>query len=375
MKWHKFIWSNNKTYRFTRHFVFWLTWWVYFTSIYFHYQQTGLQQIGFEKWNTPLFIKSIILLSVHLFTCYSFINLLMPAFLLKRKYLILLAGILGLCAIVVFGSYYLHRDLFPLIDSAFNHNPSVASTNLWWTSISAGILSSPKVVATAAFIKLIKRWYLNQKEKERIEQEKLQADLQLLKAQIHPEFLFSSLNSLHLFAQTDSFRAAHLLLKLSDLLSYTLYECNKSLVALDKEIALIKDYLTVVKTRKGNQLEIDISVKGKTIDKLISPLLLLPFIENSFSGCGDHHLEKCWINIELRVEHQYLTMKLINGKTIEIDSLTSDGYALTNIKKRLDILYAGNYELKTNIEPDMMITYLKIKLTKQPLKEMETTIT
>lgn len=352
-----------------------MLWWVYFTGIYFHYQQTGLQQIGFDKWNAPLFIKSIILVFVHVFTCYCFINFLLPAFLLKRRYLALTAGILILCAINVPGSYYLHKDLFPLIDSAFNHNPSVASQNLWWTSISAGMLSSPKVVAAATFMKLIKQWYLKQKEKERLEQEKLQADLQLLKAQIHPEFLFSSLDSLYSFAQTDSFRAAHLLLKLSDLLSYTLYECNKPLVALDKEIALIKDYMAVVKTRKGKHLEMDISVKGETGDKMISPLLLLPFIENSFSRCGNQHLEKCWLNVELRVELQNLTMKLINGKDSEIAPHSANGNGLINVKKRLEMLYAGKYELKTNIEPDMMITYLKINLPKPSRHEMETMLT
>ena len=371
MNLHDFILSDKKSYRFTRHLVFWLLWWVYFTGIYFHYQQTGMQQIGFEKWNGPLFIKSSVLVAVHLITCYIFIDFLLPAFLLKGRYLPLTTSILILCAILVTGSYYLHKDIFPLIDSALNHNPSVASQNLWWTSISAGILSSPKVIAAATFIKLIKRWYLKQKEKERLENEKLKSDLQLLKGQIHPEFLFSSLNSLYSFAQTDSFRAAHLLLKLSDLLSYTLYECNKPLVALDKEISLIKNYLAVVKTKKGKRLEIDMSVKGETGDKMISPLLLLPFIENSFSYCNKH-LEKCWINIEVRVENKNLTMKLINSKGSEITPLSQNGNGLIKVKKRLELLYESNYELKTNIEADMMITYVKINLPQPSRHEMET---
>lgn len=375
MSWYNLIWSHKKSYRVTRHMVFWLLWWAYFTSIYFHYQQTGLQEIGFEKWNAPLFIKSIVLVSIHVFICYGFINFLLPAFLLKGRYVSLTVSILILCAIIVLGAYYLHRDFFPLIDTAFDFNPSVTSENLWWTSISAGILSSPKVVAAATFIKLIKRWYLKQKEKERLEKEKLQADLQLLKAQIHPEFLFSSLDSLHSFAQTDTWRAAHLLLKLSDLLSYTLYECNKPLVPLDREIALIKDYMTVVKTRNGNRLEMDISISGETADKMIPPLLLLPFIENSFSYCVNHQLEKCWINIEFRVERQDLIMKLINGKASEFIPLSENGNGLINAKKRLQTLYAGKYELRTNMEPEMMITYLKINLPQESRQEVKTMLT
>ena len=76
----------------------------------------------------------------------------------------------------------------------------MGNQNIWWAAISAGLLSAPKVITVATAIKLIKRWYLKQKEKELLEKEKLQADLQLLKAQIHPEFLFSSLDSLYSFA-------------------------------------------------------------------------------------------------------------------------------------------------------------------------------
>ena len=371
MKWSNFILSDKKIDRLARHLVFWFIWWLYFTAVYFHYQQIGQQQILFEKWDAPLFIKSTTLVLLHIFTCYCFINFLLPRFLLKRKYVLLMTGILLLCASIVPISYLLHKDLFPVVDASFQHK-ALNSQNIWWTSISAGILSSPQVIAAATFIKLIKRWYLKQKEKEQLEQEKLKADLQLLKAQIHPEFLFGSLDSLYLFSKTDSFRAAHLLLKLSDLLSYTLYECNKQLVALDKEITLIKDYLAVVKTQKGNGLEMDISVKGETSGKLISPLLLLPFVENSFSTCGNDGDENCWLNIELRVEQSDLTMKLINGNTGESEPNAVNENGLANVKKRLDLLYPNQYELKTTTDQDMKVTFLKINLSKPSGYERET---
>jgi two-component system LytT family sensor kinase len=362
MKWSNFILSDKKIDRFARHLVFWFIWWLYFTAVYFHYQQIGQQQILFEKWNAPLLIKSTTLVLLHIFTCYCFINFLLPPFLLKSKYVLFMTGILLLCALIVPNSYLLHKNFFSVVDAAFQYK-ALNSQNIWWTTISASILSSPQVIAAATFIKLIKRWYLKQKEKEQLEQEKLKADLQLLKAQIHPEFLFSSLDSLYIFSKTDSFRAAHLLLKLSDLLSYTLYECNKQLVALDKEITLIKDYLAVVKTQVGNRMEMDISVKGETNNKMISPLLLLPFVENSFSKCGNDGDEKWWLNIELRVEQRNLTMKLINGNTGEMEPDAANENGLANVKKRLALLYPNQYELKTTTEQDMMVTFLKINLS------------
>jgi LytS/YehU family sensor histidine kinase len=280
-----------------------------------------------------------------------------------------------LSVVLLVTSYCIYKYVYPFIDSLFQHKPDIVNRNIWWAAISAGLLSAPKVITVATAIKLIKRWYLKQKEKERLEKEKLQADLQLLKAQIHPKFLFGALDSLYSFALTDSPRAAHLLLKLSDLLSYVLYECNKPLVTLEKEVSLIKDYMAVVKTIENERLDVDISIKGEMGEKTISPLLLLPFVENSFSFCGDPQLKKCWLNLELRVDRQHLTMKLINGKANDVTPLSTNENGLTNVKKRLDMLYAGKYEFKTNVEPDVMITHLKIHLPTPSGHELERLLT
>ena len=362
MNWHNFIFSDKRSVRLRRHLVFWLLWWFYFIITYFYYLQIGLQKIEFESWNVPFFIKSLLLLSIHILSCYCFIGFLLPRYLLKGKYLATIIGTVILCAVILLASFYLHKVIFPLINSAFNYNPLVASRNIWWTSISSGLFSAPKVIAIAMAIKLLKRWYLKQKEKERLEKEKLITDLQLLKAQIHPEFLFTTLDSVYQFAIKDSSRAATLLLKLSDLLSYILYESDKVLVPLNKEIKIIKDYMALEKARMGDQLEMDIAVKGEAGGKMIPPLLLLPFIENSLSYCYNKHLETCWINLELRFDGNELSMKLINGKSIEslADPINENG--LINVQKRLEIMYPGNYRFKTNIEPEIVMTYLKIVL-------------
>ena len=198
----------------------------------------------------------------------------------------------------------------------------------------------------------------------RLEKEKINVELQLLKAQIHPDFLFSSLDNIYLFAQNnDALRASSLLLKLSDLLSYMLYECDKEFVPLDKEIKMIKDYMMLEKTRIGNRLEMDISIKGDTDDKMIAPLLLLPFIENSFLYCDNEKLEKNWINLYLRIEDDELTMKLVNGKPADKDTPPlPEQNGLANVHKRLQLLYPGNNEVRIHSDPEIMMTFLKIKL-------------
>src|SRR4030095_9608558 len=280
MNWYSIIFSENKSHRLRRHVIFWLLWWAYFTVSYYHYAQTGLQKLEFEPWNFPFFLKSISLLSIHIIACYYFIGYLMPRYLFKAKYVVLVIHTIILGLLILFSVYFLHKELFPIINAAFNYNSVIDKQNIWWTSITSGLLSAPKVICAAAAIKLLKRWWLKQKEKERLEREKLLTDLQLLKAQIHPEFLFSSLDNIRVMVQKKNIDSAStLLLKLADILSYILYECDNNLVLLEKEIRVIKDYLVLEKTKMGNQLEIDVAVKGKTGTKMIAPLILFSFIE------------------------------------------------------------------------------------------------
>jgi hypothetical protein len=360
MNWYSIIFSENKSHRLRRHVIFWLLWWAYFTVSYYHYAQTGLQKLEFEPWNFPFFLKSISLLSIHIIACYYFIGYLMPRYLFKAKYVVLVIHTIILGLLILFSVYFLHKELFPIINAAFNYNSVIDKQNIWWTSITSGILSAPKVISAAAAAKLLKRWWLKQKEKERLEREKLITDLQLLKAQIHPEFLFSSLDNISLLAQTkDVDRASKLLLKLADILSYMLYESDNNLVSLEKEINIIKDYLVLQKTRMGNRLEIDIAVKGEPGTKSIVPLLLFSLIENSFSFIGNKKLENTWLNLEFHIDDTDLTMRLIHGKTIEADG---PGNIMNNTRKRLDFFYPGHHELKTTVEPEIMMTSLKIAL-------------
>ena len=287
----------------------------------------------------------------------------MPQYLFKAKYAALVTRILILGFLILLSSYFIHTTVFPFINTAFNYNPVIANQNIWWTSITSGLLSAPKIICAAAAVKLLKRWWLKQKEKERLEKEKLITDLQLLKAQMHPEFLFSSLDNICLMTQKKNIAGASmLLLKLADILSYILYECDDKLVLLEKEIKVIKDYLVLEKNRMGNRLEIDVAVKGPTGSKMITPLLLFPFIENSFSYVGNRKLERNWINLEFQIEADAFTMKLIHGKNSESTLASGNENAITKAMKRLDFFYPGKYELKTTVEPEIMMTSLRVVL-------------
>ena len=362
MNWYNFIFSEKKTVQLQRHFTFWLLWWLYFIASNFHYEQTGLQNLKFESWSFPSFIKSILLMTIHITTCYYFIDYIMPKYLFKGKY-IAMAIHTGILSFLIFlAGYFLHKNVFPLINSIFTYESVIVNQNTWWASMTSGILSAPKVISAAAAIILLKRWYLKQKEKDRLEKEKLLTELQLLKAQIHPEFLFSTLDNICLQTQKKNInKASVLLLKLADILSYMLYESDNKTVLLEKEIKVIKDYLVLEKTRMGDSLDLDVAVKGEPGAKMITPLLLFPFIENSFLYM-DKKLETNWTNLEFQIDRNEFTMKLISGKTGETALESANENAIAKAVKRLNYFYPDRYELKTTVEPDIMMTYLKIEL-------------
>ena len=367
MKWHDFIFSNKSWIRRIRHGVFWLLWWWYFfTSTYWlrsPHNQSGLLETSLWKLNASDLMISFWMLSIHMAGCYIVIGYLSPRYLLKTKYLEFILGLFFLGIAMAIVSHFIYEKAFPLGVGGNEFIPFATGTHnsTWWPAISAGVVSAIKIIAAAVMIKLLKRWWLKKKESQQLEREKINAELQLLKAQIHPGFLFNTLNNIYVYAMAGSPRASEMLLKLSDLLSYMLYECDSNLVMLEKEIEMMKEYMMLEKIRIGETLEMEVLVKGNTENKMIAPFLLLPFIENSFKHCAAMH-EKCWISLEIKVEGNFYLVKLINGISPELIT-QQDLYVngLTNVQKRLNLLYPSRHELKMNAEEEVLLVNLKIQ--------------
>ena len=366
MHWHEFIFSGRRKVRLLRHIVFWLVWWLYFSAVYYFYQQpaSGISppNYNYANFNSFIVLKSFLLLLIHATASYAFNYFLLPRYLVKAKWLKLTAGILLLCILIFAAGNFMYQTVFPFINSRFSHPTADKDTSLRWSSISIGLLNAPKVVAAAAAIKLMKYWWLKKKEKEQVEKEKINSELQLLKAQIQPVFLFTALNNIYAYSLAGSPRAPEMLLKLSDLLSYMLYECDKPLVPVEKEIEMMKEYMALEKIRQNENPEMEVSVKGELSGKKIAPFLLLPFIENSFTHIRKM-TEQPWINMEIKIEKDIFFMKLVNGMVPEASGLPElQNAGLSDVKKRLTLLYPERHELKTGIEQEMLVVLLKIQL-------------
>ncbi|MES1219385.1 MAG: histidine kinase, partial [Bacteroidota bacterium] len=158
-------------------------------------------------------------------------------------------------------------------------------------------------------------------------------------------------------------KAPEMLIKLSDLLSYMLYECDAPKVKLEREITMLREYIALEKIRQGERLELTFQVNGYLNGQLISPLILLPFIDNSFSYCNHELAEQVWVNMDITIENNNLSMKIINGILVGIDEDTSvNNESMINIQKRLNLLYPGKHELKINAEQELLMIHLNLKL-------------
>ena len=367
MQWHEFIFSEKKKIRLVRHVLFWVAWGAYFLLCDYLFQLPnhrsyiyGQPKTGFIILGYGRLFKVLLLLFIYAGVCYFFIYAILPQ-LIKGQRLKAAANILILCLVLFVSAWLMYWNLFPLIDSL--HSPYKPNDYFarFWPPFSLGIINAGKVLAAAAIIKYVKYRWLQQQEKEKLERENMNAKLQLLKAQIRPGFLFNALNNIRDHSINGSPRAPETLLKLSELLSYMLYQCAKPLVPLDKEIAMMKNYMEMEKIRLGESFEMGINIRGDLNDKMIASFLLLPFIENSFTRSGELN-GNTWIIMDIGMEGNSFFMKLANGivpGTSDSADIGTNG--LSNVQKRLNLLYP-QHELKIYQEQEMLITRLKIQL-------------
>ncbi|WP_025761658.1 tetratricopeptide repeat-containing sensor histidine kinase [Dyadobacter tibetensis] len=190
--------------------------------------------------------------------------------------------------------------------------------------------------------------------------------LSLLKAQIHPHFLFNTLNNLYALSLKKSDQAPNLVLGLSEILRYILYECNQPEISLEKEITMIQRYIELEAIRYTNRLEVNLNIDHPTGNQLkIAPLLLLPLVENAFKHGINKLSDQGWINIESRVSKNTYIFKVSNNTSalpVSHVSKQKGHIGLINIRKRLQLLYPSRHQLKIVEDSDVFIVTMSIKV-------------
>jgi LytS/YehU family sensor histidine kinase len=214
----------------------------------------------------------------------------------------------------------------------------------------------------------MKYWYIKEQQNHQLQQENIAIQLNSLKAQVHPHFLFNTLNNIYSFSVTCPPKTPPLILKLSSLLRYMLYDCKAEQVLLSKELEVMRDYADLERERYGNKIEISWNTTGDIEGKYIAPLMLLPFLENAFKHGTSEQLEKPWLSFNLSVQQNLMKCKVVNSKN-DVVPENKHGIGIENIKKRLAYLYPGKHELKINDDGGYFVVSLLLDLGSSANKE------
>lgn len=332
------IFSNRLFYRVARHVLFWTSRIIFITS--YNCLDNYRFDINFFQ-NLLISLQYIVILALlsDIAFCYPVIYYFVPKFFLKKKYVAFSVSVIA-TAILVFAivNYYNYQHYGMSQDMLFRL--------IWNSTISFLFIGPVTVCGLFLAIKILKTWYLKEEEKRLLMAANANTEIQLLKAQVHPHFLFNTLNNIYSYVLNEQPQAAELVLKLADAMSYMVSECDAEFVQLTKEIKLITDYIGLEKVRYGNRLDMQIEITGEITGKEITPLLMIPFIENSFKHGASKMLRNPWVKLFIQIDEDILHFTITNSKPfIEIANERKGGIGLANVKKRLKLLYPQNHLL------------------------------
>ena len=317
--------------RWIQHLSFWLVFLLLLSTRFFHMEE---EKIGRELL-TELFEFSII-------ACLIYFNLrvLIPKLWNKGKYQQYLISIICsetvIISILVLIFYYIpdHQIRPKFIKSPY----MVIIMQFFKTNI---------FIFSTSLFHFVKEWIALKDENLKFTekaQEQLEAELSLLKAQVNPHFLFNTLNNIYSMSLYDSVKTPEMILKLSQLISYMLYECKDEKVKLEKEVQFIRNYIELESLRVEDTANINVTIKGEEQNYKVPPLLFIPLIENAFKHGINTESNKSEINIDLSFYSDKIELKIINP--VDPDNRKNEkhsGLGIENVKKRLNLLYPHSH--------------------------------
>lgn len=288
----------------------------------------------------------------------------MPKLAFKKKYLIYIISILS--------------AIFLMVLIKFNLTYYLISTEVWpegpepinKITLNYAIemmLGELYVVTFVTAIKITSDFLKEHNRVTSLEKTQLETELLFLKTQISPHFFFNTLNNIYSLAVENSKKTPKIILKLSELMRYLLYETKSKRQTLSNEIICIQNYLDLERIRHSENLEVNMAISGDIQDKVIGPILLLSFVENAFKHGASKNIGAVKIDINFAIKKDFLYFTISNPmpeNTIQKDGTNqSGGIGLENVKKRLALGYNKNdYKLTIKQDNNMFVVKLKIKV-------------
>jgi two-component system LytT family sensor kinase len=281
----------------------------------------------------------------------------LPGLLNKKKYLgcaVSMVALVLLSGLFKYGLATLFKDIVLIRGDKSQYHVSFKDYYLGAVFISCFFL----FLSTA--LKFMMDWFVNEKIKTALENEKLSAELAFLKSQINPHFLFNTLNNIYSLAYQQSDKTPAAILKLSEIMRYMLHESNEDKVGLAKEIRYLENYIELQRLRFKNEAHVNLNICGEADQQKIMPLVLISFVENAFKH-GVATDEQYPIEISICIEPDRLKFKISN-KVNQLNKDQTGGIGLINVKRRLDLFYKDHYSLEITNSPDFYTSELHLDL-------------
>jgi two-component system, LytTR family, sensor histidine kinase AlgZ len=292
-------------------------------------------------------IVTVVLLQILAAMLISYVNYFyfLPRFLFTKKIGLYIFSFIAAFTIVVYSRIELERYFIGTFfdDHEYLYRPR------WVVQL---IFSNLSIVLFVSLLRFATDWLDLQTTRKEIEKEKLTAELNFLKAQVNPHFLFNTLNNLYYLAYSKSENTAEVIEKLSRMMRYMIYDSNYPQVQLSKEIEYMQNYISLEKLRLSDKVNIQFSVEGDSDTVRITPLILITFLENAFKHGVTSSSKESWINVSLECKPNQLHFTVSNSKPSVSRIDEKSGIGLQNVKRRLELSYPGKHVLKMNDLPN-----------------------
>jgi sensor histidine kinase YesM len=338
--------------RILQHILFWSA--SYYYLIHSFSITNNIERIDFIY--TGVFHVTIVL------AVYINLYVLIPRLLGKKRYLLYALCVIALLAVTA----QLNIFIFSYAIDYFLPGYFFVSNFSFLQLVQFGFV----YMGITTLLKLSRAWFKLLESKNNViqlEKEKVNTELLFLKMQINPHFLFNSLNNIYSLTLKKDAMAPDSILKLAEVMRYMIYESNESMVPLQKEINYINNYIDLQRLRIRDNASIVFEITGNTESWYIAPLILLVFIENGFKHGIKATIHQSFVNILIHVNNDNLHMMVENSKGV-IDHVEKDtfrGLGLENVKRRLELLYPGKYELMINDTEEKYTAVLQLLLTRK----------
>ncbi|WP_143774442.1 sensor histidine kinase [Niastella vici] len=329
------------------HFLFWagiyLLWVLIFRSYSFSITKTMTIEFCY-----------LIFITLDFYVINIFI---VPQFLLKKKY----AFFVSATIIIIVASAGLRALVAETMNLHYFHVTPTGFSTLFLNSV----INISLWVLLITMVKILIDRVQTQQRLEILEKEQVKSELDYLKAQINPHALLNSLNTIYGHIDKSNQAARNILLQFAELLRYQLYECGADKVDLEKEIRYLENYIAFQRLRKDEKLIVNFEAKNIEKGLKIAPLLLVVLVENAFKFVSNFSDRENKINITILTKGNMLHCFFINTKEMQQNAVTtnSNGIGITNLKRRLELLYAQKHKFSVNNEPDFYETNLIVDLS------------